>query len=468
MLARIGWYLLFIVVFALFCFLTLKVGKKQETWSNSRFRRFIGNQIQILLGLIPIVVIPWVLAGFFSRWFFLLVLAAFEVSSLLTNVSHHLFRIKPAESAMQARLWLAELFTPPDAPDTEETKRDPLRIIAYMRSRPFVLLFGVLVFLLIVLCLIAYFTVASYIYFSNPVHSDLALRKILTLNLALYVIGALTAAILNMALLSSPQITDNARRALFLAQGVYALRIGIILTVYLGLVGIGGERFLPQSLTVPARFTQYIPLVLLSAFYLLFLIVPYFLGLESRRRAQVSLYQLILKRIKMIVDVVGLPGRHDPEQLAKLRDEFTLETEAWIESEPMVKDLAFKVEHPEGEELTANAKKLVPAYQALKDQDLRYVRFSWTEGFKAKIEEMIEEYTRFAGQPNQTEMYVLLGGSYERFFRDEHREYEDKLKQADARKIVAPVLARLVGVLSIVPVVFQFGQKLVAILPLKR
>jgi hypothetical protein len=99
---------------------------------------------------------------------------------------------------------------------------------------------------------------------------------------------------------------------------------------------------------------------------------------------------------------------------------------------------------------------------------MRYVRLNWAESFKAKLDEMLEEYNRFVGQPNQAEMYIRLGEAYERFFRDEQHEHGEKLKQVESRKIVAPVLARVVGVLGAVPVVLQYGQKLIAILPINR
>ena len=462
MLARIGWYLLFLIVLVIYFLLNTYLTSKQEELAQSRVGRFCANQAQILVGLVAIVVIPWILSGFFSGRFLLFVLMAFEISSLLTYISYQLFKVSPQAGAMRVKLWWAEFLGLPSQPDAEQMKRlGPGEILRRGKL-------ALLMFALVILGLIAYFVVVTYLYFANPLHSQTAVHKLLTVNLGLYFIGALAGAAANFAQISSPQIRDNMRRALFMTQGAYALQIGIILTVYLGLVGIGGEFFVPRSVRLPATFVQYlpfVPLLLLTGFFLLFLIVPYFFGLAGRRRAQISLYELVLQRIKTIIDVVGIPGAHDRDQLVQLRDEFHRETETWIETEPMVRDLALKVEHGS---LNPNIENLADAYVAFKDQDLRYVRLNWTENLKNKLDEMIEEYGRFVAQPSQDKMFIKLGEAYQRFFRDEQQEYAQKLKDAESRKIIVPVLARLVGVLGAIPVVLQYGQKLIGVLPLAR
>jgi len=469
MLARIAWYLLFLIVFLIYFLLNTYLQAKQEKLGKSRVGRFIRNQAQILIGLFPIVVIPWILSGFFSRRFLFFVVAAFEISSLLTYVSYLVFKISPRAGALRANLWWAEFFGIPSQPDPEQIPRLTFKELM-RKGKPIVLSLLLLMFLL--LGLAAYFVIVSYLYFANPLHSETAVHKLVTLNFGLYLIGAVLGAATNFAQISSSQINDNMRRALFMTQAAYALQIGIIFTVYLGLMGVGGESFLPRSVKLPPPFAQYVPLVpllLLTAFYLVFLIVPYSFGLAGRRRAQLSLYELVLKRIKTIIDAVGIPGQHDHEQLIQLRDEFREENEAWIENEPMVRDLALKVEQAGATgTLSPNIQKLAEAYRAFKDQDLRYVRLAWAENLKDKFNEMIEEYGRFVGQPTQTEMFIKLGSAYERFFRDEHQEYSQRMKETESRKVIAPVLARLVGVLGAIPVVLQYGQKLIGILPLTR
>ena len=396
MFARIGWYLLFLVALAIYISLLAywqNMQKKYPEAARSLTGKFLVNQIQIVAGLIPIVAIPWILTGFFSRNFLLLVLAAFEISSLLTYV----FTSK--ESGLRSKLWWAETTGILSAPAPEQLRGLPFK--AVWRTSKRVLLFLVALILMVLVSII-YFIIATYVYFTNPLHSDIAVHKILTLNLGLYVGGALVAAISNIPQLSSRQINDNTRRALFLTQAAYALQIGTILTVYLGLIGISGERFVPQSLILPAAYTRYVPFVALTIFYLLILVLPYLAGLAGRRRAQVSLYQTILKWITTIIEAVGIPSHRDPDQLAHLRDEFNRETDTWIENERMVKDLALKVERaPAKDQLSKPLQDYVDAYQILKDQDSRFLRFTWTEAIKAKLDEMIDEYTRFASQPNQ-------------------------------------------------------------------
>jgi hypothetical protein len=157
--------------------------------------------------------------------------------------------------------------------------------------------------------LVGYFCFVTYLYFANPLRSENAVRQILLLNLGLYLVSKLIELMINSAQLASSHINDHTRRGLFLAQATTALQTGLILTLYLGLMGMGTERFLPASLAVPAAYLQYIPLAVLTALYLLILVIPYFAGLENRRRAEIGLYNSILECLDKIIERRGHTGR---------------------------------------------------------------------------------------------------------------------------------------------------------------
>jgi hypothetical protein len=74
-MARIGWYVLFLFVAGLYFLLARFMQTKQQGILASRKGSvFVSNQLAILIGLIPIVLIPLILTGFFSRSFFFLFL----------------------------------------------------------------------------------------------------------------------------------------------------------------------------------------------------------------------------------------------------------------------------------------------------------------------------------------------------------------------------------------------------------
>ncbi len=446
MLAKIGWYVLFLFALVIYFALVAKGQKKQERIiAQTSGSVFVANQFVIAAGLIPIVVIPWILTGFFSRIFLLLIVVAFELSALLTYVSYYLFRLTPRLVGMRYTLSSAEL----------------------LLRHPYLMILALAIFGLGILG--SYFLIATYVYVTNPLHSEHAVRMILLLNLGLFVCGGVMAAIPSIAQIASPQINDRTRAAFFLAQIATALQIGVMLTVYMGLAGVGVEKFLPSSLVLPTGYSQYIPMVVLTALYLVLLVIPYFAGLEGRRRAEISLNTTILEQLNKIIDVVGIPSNDDLDQLRQLRDEFVRNTEDWIESEPIIKEVAMKIDRSGSVgELDPSLEALVEPYRAFKDQDLRFVKLSWTDGMKLKLGEMIDEYNRVAPQQTRVRMFIRLGQAFGEHFRDQRQRYERKLKEAEERKVVTPVLARLVPVLGAVPVVVQYGQRLITILPLKR
>ena len=442
MLAKIGWYLLFLVaIVGYFALIAYVQYRQQRILTQNRGSVFIGNQLGIISGLIPIAVIPWILTGFFRGTFLLLIVAAFELSALLTYGAYYLFRLTQRRVAMRTVLVFGELGL-----------KHPIL------GSLLLILFGLVT-------LGGYFVIATYVYVVNPLHSDSAVHEILLLNLALFFGGVLVAAIPSIAQIASPQIDDRTRAAFFVSQMATSLQIGIMLTVYLGLVGIGTERFVPVSIRLPAGYAQYVPALVLTAFSLVALVIPYFAGMEGRRRAEISLNTTILDSINKIIDAVGIPGEDDLDQLKQLRDEFVHATADWIEGEPIVKELAIKVDHPMvAEPLNPNLEALVEPYRAFKNQDLRFVRLNWSDGMKLKFDEMIDEYDRFAAQPARVRMFFRLGQAYATHFRDERGRYESKLKEAEERKIIAPVLARLIPVLGSIPVVVQYGKVVTGVL----
>ena len=446
-MARIGWYVLFLIA-AVFYFLlaSLAQTKQRGILASRKGSVFVSNQLTILTGLVPIVLIPWILTGFFSRSFVLFILAAFEISAFLTFISYYFFRLTPMNVGKRYALWGGELGL----------------------THPFLFLIPTVI--LALGGLVGYFCFATYVYFANPLHSENAVRQILLLNLGLYVASTLIVLSINSAQLASSHIDDRTRRGLFLAQATTALQTGLVLTLYLGLMGIGTERFLPASLAVPATYLQYIPLGVLTALYLLILVIPYFAGLENRRRAETTVYKAILDLLNKIIDAVGIPDEHDLDQLNELRDDFVRETSEWIESEPIVRELATKIDRPgqAGDSVPTQLKPLVEPYRAVKGEDLRFVRLAWTDDMKAKFEEIIEQYKQYASQPDRVQKYITLAEPLGAYLRDQRQRYETKLKEADERKVLAPVLARLVPTLGAVPVVWQYGHKMIAFLPFKH
>ncbi len=441
-MARIGWFLLFLITSVVYFVVTAYVQDKQKKVLSSRKGTlFFWNQINILIGLIPIIVVPWILAGFFSRRFLLLTLAAFEITAFLTFLAYYFSRLTSRTVSQRFALWGGEMGL----------------------THPFVMIIPTLLLLLL---LVGYFIAATYVYFANPVHSDNAIRRMLMLNFALFIMGALLNMLMNVSQLSSAQINDRTRRAFFLAQIPAALQSGLFLTVYLGLTGVRSERFLSLPVPVPANFVQYVPFAALTLFYVVILIIPYFAGLENRRRAETQFFSACVDQINSIIGAIGIPDEHDVEQLVTLRTQLEQDSHDWIQSEPIVREVAAKVE--EGSVLADPFTELAEPYRTFRDQDLRFVRYRWNQTLKTKLDEIIAQYQQYATRADKVEMFILLNRPLFEYFRDQRQGFESKLRNSEERKILAPVLARLVAVIGVVPAVVQYGQKLIGILPIRH
>jgi hypothetical protein len=440
MLARIGHYILFLITLVVYLSIIIYGQYKQtQTLTTKKGSILLNAQITILAGLIPILVIPWILAGFFSKLFSIAIVLAFEVTALLLYLFYSLFRISPREVVNNIVIWGAETG------------------LKYPRLFPKVLpIFGLL-------CMVGYFLTSSYIYFAYPPGSEAAVRGILTVNMALFLVGALFAVLPTVMQISSSTISNSTRRSLFVSQGGTALQMGIILTVYLGLMGIGGERLVPRALPVPHAFAQYIPMALLLVFYLVIIIIPYFIGLESRRRKEITMYRAILDRISRVIDAVGIPSADDVNQLTELQLEFKKETDAWIETEPIL-ELAAAIDKVDpADEIDPSVKTVMVAYEDFKTQDPRVINFKAIGALDKKLVELIAEYGRLQPLPNNLELHIDLNRSTESHFRDQRQHYESMIRSAEEMKVLAPVLARLAAVIGVVPIVMQYGQKLVQI-----
>jgi hypothetical protein len=442
MLARIGWYILFLLALVVYyTVITYGQKKQMKIISSKRGSVFLASQVTILGGLVPILVIPWILTGFFSKSFTVAILLAFEVSALLLLAFYSLFRITPREVVNSFVILGAEL------------------ALKYPRLMPKLLpLFGLLV-------MVGYIGTASYIYFTYPRGSGSAVRGILSVNMALFLAGMLFVVIPTLLQIASSAVNNTTRRALFVSQAATALQMGVIFTVYLGLMGIGGERLVPRSLPTLSRYSQYIPMALLLALYLVIIIIPYFIGLESRRRKEILMYSFILSRITRVIDAVGIPSAQDVNQLTELRTKFKQETDAWVETEPIVA-LGENIEKidPADPDLDDGSKTLLGAYADFKLQDPRLTNLSAIDALDNKLDEMIGEYGRLQPLPNNDQLHIDLNNALERHFRDQQEHYANRIKAAEDMKVLAPVLARLVAVVGAVPVVMQYGQRLIQIL----
>lgn len=442
MVARFGFYILFLVtLFMYFKIIVYAQQRQMQTVTQKKGGVFLSGQVMILAGLIPIVVIPWILAGFFSKRFALAVLIAFEVSALLLSLFYAVFGIAPREVMNNMVMWGAE--------------------IGFKHPRLFpkgFQIFGLLV-------MGGYFLTASYMYFAHPRGSAPGVRGILIINMVLFLGGTLFGIVPTVLQIASAVVSSNTRRALFVSQAATALQMGVIFTVYLGLLGIGGEKFVPIALSIPHMYSQYLPMALLLVFYLLIIIVPYFVGLESRRRKEILLYGSVLDRISRAIDAVGVPGKDDLNQLTELRAQFKKETDAWVETQPIVL-LAREIDKidPEAEGLDPNIRTVVVAYEDFKVRDPRILNLKAMDVLDKKLEEVIGEYVRIQPSPNEFELHISLNRSVESHLRDQRQYYAGMIKGAEDTKVVAPVLARLVAVVGAVPIVMQYGQKLVQIL----
>jgi hypothetical protein len=431
MLAKFGYYILFLVTLVAYLVAIVVVAYKQaQTLSRKKGNAFLLGQWTQLAGVIPIIVIPWILAGFFSKSFTFAILIAFEASALLIYLLYSTFRIAPREVMNNIYVW------------TEETKVKHPRLLFAQQMLSLIILLG-------------YFVGVTYIYFAYPRNSDPSIQGILGINMALYLFLTLFVSVPTVLQLSSPDVSNAARRALFVQQAAGALQMGVILTLSVGLIGVRLENWIPQALRLPPSYLQYLPMVLLLVFYLLIIIIPYFVGLEGRRRKEIMLYGSILNRISRVIDAVGVPGAEDQNQLTQLQLEFKKETDVWIETEPIFELLA------------QSANQTLPYVQTVfedyKAQDPRVTNLTAMESLNKKIDEVLAEYGRIQPQANEFELHIELNRAVENHLRDQRQHYEGMIKSAEDVKILAPMLARLAAVVGAVPIVMQYGQKLVAI-----
>lgn len=109
-MARIGWYLLFLLAYMVYS-IAVKYGSDEQKrqLTARKGSTFVGTQFGIIGGLIPIVLIPWILTGFFSKRFLFAVLIAFELSAILISLSFLLSSVTRREITLRFTMWGAEL-----------------------------------------------------------------------------------------------------------------------------------------------------------------------------------------------------------------------------------------------------------------------------------------------------------------------------------------------------------------------
>jgi hypothetical protein len=405
---------------------------------------FVSGQLQVLLAQFPFIM-WWILCGFFNWRFVLLFLVGLEVTQLVTYLSYYAFRISPRDFGYSFTLRGAEFgVTYP-------------HIAPYFLPAAGLLLFG------------GYFVASTYVYVSHPLHSLEALHGILAVSMPLSLGGFLLLGPFLLLEIASPRISDKTRRALFASVASSAFPLGVLLIFYITLIGLRLDGLVPAWARLPsqyARYSPWLPLPVLTIAYLLILVVPYFVGLEGRRRNESETYAAAMKRLTHVLDAVGLPSVKDVEQLTALKASLQADAAALADEEPIIRLRQLVLDANEAD-VNPNMVLVMEAFRHFQDQDLRLVNYDSMLELEKKLDEMIAEYQRVGADP-RFPTYIDLGRAFLDYFRQERSRCEEQQKAAEARSVLAPVLGRMIAVFGAAPVVYRYAQEIVKLLPIAR
>jgi len=439
MLAKILWYAFFLLAFVGYLVLA---GLNQQRWAHSLTDSnrsiFSAQQFNIGLSLVPLIVFPWILTGFFDSSFLLLTLLAAEVGALLAYLLFFLVQATPKAISMQS----------------------VLSTYGVVRRRPWLLLGFYGLGLLFVLGYLGY---ASYIFFSFGGRTLDAVREVFTMNLVLFVVGTFLHICLIIGQIASPNVDDPTRHALFFTALFSALTTGVFLTVLVSLTGISPEAFALHAFGFDLG--PFVPTVGLLSAYLLIMVLPYLFGLERRRRREADTYRKMREWAVRTIAVVEIPGQSDPDQLAQLRDAATEEADSLLASDP-VAQAGLQIELAgDPAYLPVELQTLVEPYRAFRETDLRFLYLNFLRSFLDKVNEMSEEYVRASAQANWMDTYSRLATVYGGHFRDERQQFEKRLEEAQKRKVAAPLARALLAGATSVPAVVKYGGLLLDLIP---
>lgn len=440
-MAKVGWYLLFLLVLLIYVAFSTQVRKKQQASLTTKGRGlFFTNQASIALGLIPLIVFPWVLTGFFSRSFFALALATSEASALLAALLFFLFRVTP-ELAAQASV----------VSTFNVSQKHPLLVILPLA------IFGIATS-------VGYLVAITYLYYVRPAHSPQAIREIFMLNLAIYLAGVVVQDAVVIGLISSPQVPDRARHALFFTVLINAIPMGVFLTVFLGLIRINPQTFeffgMGELFKKWGMSRLYAPTLVLIGFFLITMLVPYAFGLERRRRREIENHEKMVEWIDKIVEAASIPTAEHIERLKQLKNAVTRAISECADSEPIVA-VAIQIEDAEAknQELDDSLKILQQPYHALRSEDLRFSYFQSMRGLESKLDDIIQSYSG-ATDANRFQ----LGTNVAEQLRFQRQGYERKMEAAEKRNVVAPILRIATTIVGAIPAVVNVAHRLLGTL----
>jgi hypothetical protein len=272
-----------------------------------------------------------------------------------------------------------------------------------------------------------YFVASTYLYFNRPQ----GVRYILAATICFLLLFIPILVVGSWLTLASPFASDRVRNNAYTASVVNILGGGIFLSTLLGLFGLGGKKFVLLHLGIP-----YWSSLIIVSVYMLFVTVPYIVGLTRRKTNEADVYSKIAVWAKTILQVIDI-GSDKVKELGNVKLHWEVNRTKFVADDPFLshwKQISEKLKA--GGNLSEQDNIFNQCAIIAGTGDLRFFYLTEMKDLMEKLDVIMHQYTNIAGKPDPSHW---LTQNFRTHFKELQEKYEKMMEVAGSRTLVKPV-----------------------------
>ena len=408
------------IIFLIIFFAVLVIGKylAKKQLMLTRQRPIMSSELSIILGLIFLIIVPYLLSGFFDLKLYAFIFGGLQTSVILSLVLMSVLGTKEPKKKLLSRFGLHSF----------ETAINHPRIARVLMFWSLIVLIGYLIFL-------------SYVYFTNPFGSQEAKKYIMVAALLWgFFLAIPTSIMLILSALISKNIDRDTRNYLFCSSFAGIIPSLIYVSIPFLFLGVEQDKIIFAVGGVKLT-TFYMLLIAFMLYFVFSTVIPHAYGMQAHKRARIADYNDITNWLDKVIEAFRHPHHTNDviDKITNIENELEREIHHYKDENPFI-DVVIRIESSESQEvefpsLIADSLRVIAdSIGDARELDNRFVYYDFLETMRRDILELITAYKNI-----DSSLLLTYSANDMSIFGDKKHKYEEEMREITKQKWVGTV-----------------------------
>ena len=359
------------IIFLIICFAFLLISGNlfKKLTILTRQWPIMSSELVIILGLIFLIIFPYLLSGFFDLKLYVFIFGGLQASVILSMVLISIIGTKEPKKKLLSMISMHSI---------ELGANHPIFTFAF-------LLWALIV-------LIGYLIFVSTVYFTNPFGSQVAIKYIMLATLSYGFLASIPFLIPNiLSQLTSKNIDNDTRNYVFCSMLSGIIPSLIYLSIPFLILGVESDKIIFAVGGVKLT-TFRMLLIAFMLYFVFFIVIPHAHGMRAYKRARIADYNNIISWLDRVMGAFTHPRHTDDviDKLTNIENEFEREMDHYKDENPII-GVAIEIESSESHEVESLG-LTADAIRDFRELDRRFVYYDFLEEIRRDIRELITAY----------------------------------------------------------------------------